>query len=64
MTENKKQKEFVDFGNSEYCLVDGKIFVKLSKIFEMIERYESLEEFETFLGMDLDYIVATYLEEK
>ena len=62
MTE--KQKEFVDFGDSEYCLVDGKIFVKLSKIFEMIERYEDLEEFENLLGIDLDYIVATYLEKK
>ena len=62
MTE--KEKEFVDFGNSEYCLVDGKIFVKLSKIFEMIEKYENLEEFEVFLGIDLNYIVATYLEKR
>lgn len=58
------EKEFTDIGNSEYCLVDGKIFIKLSKVFEMIERYEDLEEFETFLGLDLDYIVATYLEKK
>ena len=58
------EKEFTDIGNSEYCLVDDKIFIKLSKVFEMIERYEDLEEFETFLGLDLDYIVATYLEKK
>ena len=58
------EKELTDIGNSEYCLVDGKIFIKLSKVFEMIERYEDLEEFETFLGLDLDYIVATYLEKK
>jgi len=56
------EKRFTDFGHKDFCLVDGKIFVRLSKIFEDIENREDLKEFETILGADLNYIVATYLE--
>lgn len=56
------EKDFVDFGSNDFVLVDGKIFVKFAKIFDLIEKSDSLEELETICGADLDYIVATYLE--
>lgn len=56
------EKEFVDFGDNDFVLVDGKIFVKFARIFELIENSNSLEGLEAICGADLDYIVATYLE--
>lgn len=57
-------KGFVDFGNDDYYLVDWKIFIKLPKVFEMIELCDDLKEYEAFLWLDLDYIVSKYLEKK
>lgn len=57
------EKEFVSL-NDDFCLVDGKIFVKFARIFELIEDTDSLESLETICGADLNYIVATYLEPK
>ena len=56
MTEKRFSKLDEDF-----CLVDGKIFVKFARIFELIEDAECLESLEAICGTDLDYIVATYL---
>ena len=56
-------KKFVDFGNDDFVLDDGKIFVKFARIFELIEDSDSLVGLETICGADLDYIVATYLEQ-
>ena len=56
------EKEFVDFGDNDFVLVDGKIFVKFARIFELIENSNSLEGLEAICGADLDYLVATYLE--
>ena len=47
--------------DEDFCLVDGKIFVKFARIFELIEDAECLESLEAICGTDLDYIVATYL---
>ena len=58
------ERELTDFGSKEFVLVDGKIFVKFARIFELIEDAESLESLEAILGADLNYIVATYLERK
>ena len=58
------ERELTDFGSKEFVLVDGKIFVKFARIFELIEDANSLESLEAILGADLDYIVATYLERK
>ena len=48
--------------NKSYALVDKKIYIKLSTVFEMIEKYDSLDELENFLGFDMNYIINTYLE--
>lgn len=56
MTENQFNKL-----NEDFCLVDGKNFVKFARIFELIEDAESLE---AICGADLDFTVATYLEPK
>lgn len=48
--------------DEDFCLVDGKIFVKFARIFELIEDAECLESLEAICGADLNYIVATYLE--
>ena len=48
--------------NESYALVDKKIYIKLATVFEMIEKYDSLEELENFLGFDMEYIINTYLE--
>lgn len=58
------ERELTDFGSKDFVLVDGKIFVKFARIFELIEDANSLESLEAILGADLDYIVATYLERK
>ena len=58
------EKNFVDFGDDVFVLVDGKIFVKFARMFELIEKSNSLEELEAICGADLNYIVATYLEQK
>lgn len=58
------ERELTDFGSKDFVLVDGKIFVKFARIFELIEDAESLESLEAILGADLNYIVATYLERK
>ena len=50
--------------NDDFCLVDGKIFVKFARIFELIDDANSLESLEAICGADLDYTVATYLEPK
>lgn len=55
------EKRFDKLGE-DFCLVDGKIFVKFARIFELIEDAECLESLEAICGADLDYIVATYLE--
>lgn len=58
------ERELTDFGSKDFVLVDGKIFVKFARIFELIEDANSLESLEAILGADLNYIVATYLERK
>lgn len=58
------EKDFVDFGNDDFVLVDGKIFVKFARVFELIEDSDSLEGLKAICGADLNYIVATYLEQK
>ena len=58
------EREFTDIGAEEFVLVDGKIFVKFARIFELIDGTDSLESLEVLLGADLNYVVATYLEEK
>ncbi len=45
-----------------YALVDKKIYIKLATVFELIEKYDSLDELENFLGFDMSYIINTYLE--
>lgn len=48
--------------DESYALVDKKIYIKLATVFEMIEKYDSLNELENFLGFDMNYIIHTYLE--
>ena len=48
--------------DDDFCLVNGKIFIKFARIFELIEDADSLESLEAICGADLDYTVATYLE--
>lgn len=57
------EKRFVSL-NDDFYLVDGKIFVKFARIFELIEDADSLESLELICGADLDYTIATYLEPK
>jgi len=57
-------RELTDFGNDDFVLVDGKIFVKFARIFDLIEKSGSLESLEAICGADLNYIVATYLERR
>ena len=60
----EREKDLNDKLNEDFCLVDGKIFVKFARIFELIEDAECLESLEAICGADLNYIVATYLEPK